>query len=43
MVLPLTVEDIKREVKILQELQGHENIVQFYNAFEDDLTCKYHF
>lgn len=36
MVLPIAVEDVKREVKILQELQGHENVVQFYNACEDD-------
>ncbi|KAM6564739.1 hypothetical protein CsatB_024737 [Cannabis sativa] len=36
MVLPIAVEDVKREVKILQELTGHENVVQFYNAFEDD-------
>jgi calcium-dependent protein kinase len=36
MVLPLAVEDVKREVKILKELTGHENVVQFYNAFEDD-------
>ncbi|PON42670.1 Serine/threonine protein kinase [Parasponia andersonii] len=36
MVLPIAVEDVKREVKILQELTGHENVVRFYNAFEDD-------
>uniref|UniRef100_A0A5B6ZR24 non-specific serine/threonine protein kinase n=1 Tax=Davidia involucrata TaxID=16924 RepID=A0A5B6ZR24_DAVIN len=36
MVLPIAVEDVKREVKILQALTGHENVVQFYNAFEDD-------
>ncbi|KAL8200390.1 hypothetical protein R6Q57_011729 [Mikania cordata] len=36
MVLPIAVEDVKREVKILQELSGHENVVKFYNAFEDD-------
>lgn len=36
MVLPIAVEDVKREVKILQELTGHENVVQFYDAFEDD-------
>ncbi|GJM90095.1 hypothetical protein PR202_ga06342 [Eleusine coracana subsp. coracana] len=33
---PVAVEDVKREVKILKALQGHENIVNFYNAFEDD-------
>ncbi|KAH9301555.1 hypothetical protein KI387_013138 [Taxus chinensis] len=36
MVLPIAVEDVKREVKILHALTGHENVVQFYNAFEDD-------
>ncbi|XP_075654111.1 calcium-dependent protein kinase 28-like [Castanea sativa] len=36
MILPIAVEDVKREVKILQALTGHENVVQFYNAFEDD-------
>ncbi|CAK9157009.1 unnamed protein product [Ilex paraguariensis] len=36
MVLPIAVEDVKREVKILQALNGHENVVQFCNAFEDD-------
>ncbi|KAK2426928.1 calcium-dependent protein kinase [Trifolium repens] len=36
MVLPIVVEDVKREVKILKELTDHENVVQFYNAFEDD-------
>lgn len=36
MILPLAVEDVKREVKILKALTGHENVVQFYNAFEDD-------
>ncbi|XP_057818780.1 calcium-dependent protein kinase 28 isoform X2 [Cryptomeria japonica] len=35
-VLPIAFEDVKREVKILQALNGHENVVQFYNAFEDD-------
>lgn len=36
MVLPVAVEDVNREVKILKALQGHENLVHFYNAFEDD-------
>lgn len=39
-MLPISVEDVKREVKILKELTGHENVVQFYNAFEDD-SCVY--
>ncbi|CAH9085067.1 unnamed protein product [Cuscuta europaea] len=36
MVLPMAVEDVKREVKILKALTGHENVVQFHNAFEDE-------
>ncbi|RWR74459.1 Protein kinase domain-containing protein [Cinnamomum micranthum f. kanehirae] len=36
MILPIAVEDVKREVKILQALAGHENVVRFHNAFEDD-------
>ncbi|XP_038994783.1 calcium-dependent protein kinase 28-like [Hibiscus syriacus] len=36
MIFPVAVEDVKREVKILEALKGHENMVQFYNAFEDD-------
>ncbi|GER54484.1 calcium-dependent protein kinase [Striga asiatica] len=36
MVLPIAVEDVKREVKILKALAGHENVVHFYNAFEDN-------
>ncbi|KAL2333794.1 hypothetical protein Fmac_015007 [Flemingia macrophylla] len=36
MVQPIAVEDVKREVKILKALAGHENVVQFYNAFDDD-------
>ncbi|XP_066321118.1 calcium-dependent protein kinase 4 isoform X2 [Miscanthus floridulus] len=36
MTRPVAVEDVKREVKILKALKGHQNIVHFYNAFEDD-------
>lgn len=36
MMLPIAVEDVKREVKILKALKGHENVVEFHNAFEDD-------
>ncbi|KAJ9561895.1 hypothetical protein OSB04_007055 [Centaurea solstitialis] len=36
MILPIAVEDVKREVRILKALSGHENVVQFHNAFEDD-------
>ncbi|XP_076887805.1 calcium-dependent protein kinase 28-like [Bidens hawaiensis] len=35
MKTPAAVEDVKREVKILQALSGHENVVQFHNAYED--------
>ena len=35
MHLPIAVEDVKREVKIMSGLSGHENVVQFYEAFED--------
>ncbi|KAJ4977637.1 hypothetical protein NE237_008417 [Protea cynaroides] len=28
--------DIRREVKILRALTGHKNLVQFYDAYEDD-------
>lgn len=36
MLLPISVEDVRREVKILDTLSGHENVVQFYASFEDD-------
>ncbi|KAF9618445.1 hypothetical protein IFM89_001168 [Coptis chinensis] len=36
MSTPIAVDDVKREVKIFQALTGHENVVQFHNAFEDD-------
>ncbi|KAI3843726.1 hypothetical protein MKW98_013662 [Papaver atlanticum] len=36
MILPIAVEDVKREVKIFRALTGHENVVQFHNAFEDE-------
>ena len=36
MVRPVAVEDVQREVKILKALKGHENVVHFHNAFEDD-------
>ncbi|KAI3794280.1 hypothetical protein L1987_36909 [Smallanthus sonchifolius] len=35
MILQDAVEDVKREVKILKALSGHENVVQLYNAYED--------
>ncbi|XP_024396742.1 calcium-dependent protein kinase 18 [Physcomitrium patens] len=36
MTLQISVDDVKREVKILRTLSGHENVVQFYASFEDD-------
>lgn len=36
MVLPIAVDDVKREVRILSALKGHENVVHFHDAFEDD-------
>ncbi|CAI7783831.1 unnamed protein product [Closterium sp. NIES-54] len=32
---PIAVEDVEREVKILQLLSGHPNVVQFIDVFED--------
>ncbi|KAM7259383.1 hypothetical protein ACFE04_015124 [Oxalis oulophora] len=32
----IAVEDVRREVKMLQALTGHKNLVQFYDAYEDD-------
>lgn len=31
----IPIEDVRREVKILQTLTGHHNVAQFYDAFED--------
>ncbi|XP_024966498.1 CDPK-related kinase 5-like [Cynara cardunculus var. scolymus] len=36
MTTAIAVEDVRREVRILQALAGHDNLVQFYDAFEDD-------
>ena len=35
MILSVVVEDVKREVKILEALSGHQNVVEFYNTYED--------
>lgn len=32
----VAVEDVQREVKILSSLSRHKNLVQFYDAYEDD-------
>ncbi|CAH9057676.1 unnamed protein product [Cuscuta europaea] len=35
MTTAIAIEDVRREVKILRALAGHNNLVQFYDAFED--------
>lgn len=32
----IAIEDVRREVKILRALTGHNNLVRFYDAYEDD-------
>uniref|UniRef100_A0A1J3JTL5 non-specific serine/threonine protein kinase n=1 Tax=Noccaea caerulescens TaxID=107243 RepID=A0A1J3JTL5_NOCCA len=36
MTTAISIEDVRREVKILRALSGHSNLVQFYDAFEDN-------
>ncbi|KAJ1297007.1 hypothetical protein BS78_01G345500 [Paspalum vaginatum] len=36
MTTAIAIEDVRREVRILSSLTGHNNLVQFYDAFEDD-------
>ncbi|KAI0495867.1 hypothetical protein KFK09_022174 [Dendrobium nobile] len=35
MTTSIAVEDVRREVKILRALTGHDNLVQFFDAYED--------
>ncbi|XP_076895043.1 CDPK-related kinase 7-like [Bidens hawaiensis] len=35
MTTVIDTEDTRREVKILRDLTGHDNLVQFYDVFED--------
>ncbi|XP_068636525.1 CDPK-related kinase 5-like isoform X2 [Aristolochia californica] len=35
MTTTIAIEDVRREVKILRALTGHNNLVQFYDAYED--------
>lgn len=35
LVTPEDVEDVRREVQILQHLSGHKNVVQLYGTYED--------
>ncbi|KAL4557214.1 hypothetical protein LXL04_035387 [Taraxacum kok-saghyz] len=32
----ISIEDVRREVTLLKGLSGHQHMVQFYDAFEDD-------
>ncbi|XP_028761495.1 CDPK-related kinase 7 [Neltuma alba] len=36
MTTAIAIEDVRREVKMLRALTGHKNLVQFYEAYEDD-------
>ncbi|XP_077213238.1 CDPK-related kinase 5-like [Tasmannia lanceolata] len=35
MTTAISIEDVRREVKIMRALTGHSNLVQFYDAYED--------
>lgn len=35
MTSAISVEDVRREVKILKALSGHKNMIKFHDAFED--------
>lgn len=35
MTTAISIEDVRREVKILKGLSGHTNLVKFYDSFED--------
>ncbi|GER52549.1 calcium-dependent protein kinase-like protein [Striga asiatica] len=36
LITAISIEDVRREVKILRALTGHRNLVQFYDAYEDE-------
>ncbi|KAJ0248628.1 CDPK-related kinase 4 [Hirschfeldia incana] len=36
MTSALSIEDVRREVKLLKALSGHRHMVKFYDAYEDD-------
>lgn len=38
MTTAISIEDVRREVKILKALSGHRNLVKFYDACEDALN-----
>ena len=35
MTTAISIEDVRREVKILKALSRHSNLVKFHDAFED--------
>lgn len=35
MTTAISIEDVRREVKILKALSGHRHLVRFYDACED--------
>lgn len=35
MTTAISIEDVRREVKILKALSGHRNLVKLHDAFED--------
>ncbi|XP_047325482.1 CDPK-related kinase 4-like [Impatiens glandulifera] len=35
MTTAISIEDVRREVKILKALSGHKHLIKFYDAFED--------
>ncbi|KAJ1692686.1 hypothetical protein LUZ63_009384 [Rhynchospora breviuscula] len=38
MTTAISIEDVRREVKILKALSGHQNLIKFYDACEDGLN-----
>ncbi|XP_020086107.1 CDPK-related kinase 1-like [Ananas comosus] len=36
MTTVIAIEDVRREVRILSSLTGHQNLVRFYDAYEDE-------
>ncbi|KAI8001474.1 CDPK-related kinase 1, partial [Camellia lanceoleosa] len=36
MTRTIAIEEVRRDAKILRALVGHKNLVQFYDAYEDD-------
>lgn len=35
MTTAISIEDVRREVKILKSLSGHKHMIRFHDAFED--------